>query len=494
MSDKAKQPTHDRWARFRFAVVGPLLAAPPQQRGDLKQELEQLADQTWEHPITGEPTKLTVPTIERWYYMAKNAGDDPVACLRRQIRKDSGEQRSLSSAVREVLVSQYREHPTWSYQLHADNLGARIERKPELGPKRSYSTIRRFMKRRGLLKQRRRKKQTAGAKRAEKRFQKREQRSFEASHVQGLWHLDYHHARRTILTSDGQYVTPILLAVLDDYSRLCCHAQWYLTETAENLVHGLSQAIQKRGLPRALMSDNGAPMVAVETEEGLARLGIIHETTLPYSPEQNAKQEVFWAPVEGRLMAMLEGVSDLTLATLNEATLAWVEMEYHREPHGETGQPPLTRFAQGPSVSRESPSSDALRLAFARQVTRAQRKSDGTFTLDGVRFETPSRYRHLERLTVRYAAWDLSYVHLVEPRRSTVLCRVYPLDKTKNADGARRSLETVDHEATPSTSTDSGIAPLLENLMEQYASSGLPPAYLPRDEKPAPESSEETQS
>jgi hypothetical protein len=142
-------------------------------------------------------------------------------------------------------------------------------------------------------------------------------------------------------------------------------------------------------------------------------------------------------------------------------------------------------------VSRESPSSDALRLAFARQVTRAQRKSDGTFTLDGVRFETPSRYRHLEHLALRYASWDLSYVHLVEPRRGTVLCRVYPLDKTKNADGVRRSLEPVEHEATPSVDGNSGIAPLLENLMERYAASGLPPAYLPRDEQSAGEDSEE---
>ena len=41
---------------------------------------------------------------------------------------------------------------------------------------------------------------------------------------------------------------------------------------------------------------------------GLTRLGILHQTTLPYSPYQNAKQEAFWGPVEGRLMAMLEDV------------------------------------------------------------------------------------------------------------------------------------------------------------------------------------------
>ena len=92
--------------------------------------------------------------------------------------------------------------------------------------------------------------------------------------------------------------------MLDDHSRLACHLQWYFEETAETLVHGLSQAIQKRGLPRVLLTDNGGPMLAVETRQGLSDLGIVHETTLPYSPYQNAKQEVFWASVQGRLLAM----------------------------------------------------------------------------------------------------------------------------------------------------------------------------------------------
>ena len=40
------------------------------------------------------------------------------------------------------------------------------------------------------------------------------------------------------------------------------------------------------------MSDNGAAMTATEITEGLARLGILHQTTLPYSPYMNGKQEV----------------------------------------------------------------------------------------------------------------------------------------------------------------------------------------------------------
>jgi hypothetical protein len=42
-----------------------------------------------------------------------------------------------------------------------------------------------------------------------------------------------------------------------------------LTENAENVAHGLSQAFQKRGLPRSALSHNGAAMTAAEIVEGL---------------------------------------------------------------------------------------------------------------------------------------------------------------------------------------------------------------------------------
>jgi len=49
----------------------------------------------------------------------------------------------------------------------------------------------------------------------------------------------------------------------------------------------------------------------------------------------NAKIETLWGLVEGRLLAMLEDVADLTLDFLNEATLAWAEYEYNRKVHSE---------------------------------------------------------------------------------------------------------------------------------------------------------------
>ena len=42
MNETTALGVHERWAHFRFAVVGELLAAPP-ARGRLRAELERLA-------------------------------------------------------------------------------------------------------------------------------------------------------------------------------------------------------------------------------------------------------------------------------------------------------------------------------------------------------------------------------------------------------------------------------------------------------------------
>lgn len=469
----------DRWARFRFSIVGPLLSAPPDS-GQLQVELVALAKKQWRDPITGLPVTVAVSTIERWLYQARNEGD-PVGALRTKRRADAGCSTVMTPELKQLVQAQYREHPSWSYQLHFDNLGALVKESPDLGTLPSYNSVRRYMKSNGYYKHRGRKRHTEGAIAAAERLESREVRSYEVDHVNGLWHLDFHHGSRKILGRDGQWHKPLLLAILDDRSRLICHAQWYLDETVETLVHGFMQALQKRALPRALMSDNGRAMTAAEFTEGLERLGILHQPTLPYSPYQNAKQEVFWVQIEGRLMAMLEGEEELSLSLLNKATIAWIEQEYHHKLHSEIATTPLKRYLNGPDVGRPSPNSAALRHAFCTQVHRKQRRSDGSCSLHGKRFEVPSQFRHLDILNLRYARWDLSTVTLVDPYTNTVLSLLYPQDKSANANGMRRAfIKQGDNEIHSSLITATGIAPLLKRLMAEFAATGLPSPYIPK--------------
>ena len=480
MASKQSSRVDERWAQLRFSVVGRLLAAPP-AAGELRAEIEKLAAQEWRHPISGKGIRFSFSTIERWFYRSAKERHDPVGALRRKLRPNAGQQVSIRDGVRQALLAQYAGHKSWSIQLHRDNLVALAETQPELQPIPSYSTIRRFFKANGLEKRRRlTSRQTEGAQRAEARLFDREVRSYEAEYVGQLFHWDGHKGSRKVLTQRG-WQTPLLIAVDDDRSRLVCHLQWYLgDERAEIVAHCLSQAFQKRGLPGEAMSDEGPAMTAAEIVQGLSRLGVLHRPTLPYSPNVNGKIENLWTQVEGRLIAMLEDVADLTLDFLNEATQAWVEFEYNRKVHQETDEAPIARFLAGPSVLRPCPDSAALRLAFTKTDSRTQRKSDGTIVISGGRFEIPNRYRHFTQVKVRYASWDLTQIHLVDERTGRVLCRLFPQDKTANASGLRRTLEPITPELTvPPTK---GIAPLLSKLLGQQTATGLPPAYLPKDD------------
>jgi len=54
-----------RWARLRFAIIGPLLAAPP-PRGELQKTLQALSQKSWTDPSDGTAIQFGFSTIERW--------------------------------------------------------------------------------------------------------------------------------------------------------------------------------------------------------------------------------------------------------------------------------------------------------------------------------------------------------------------------------------------------------------------------------------------
>jgi hypothetical protein len=170
----------------------------------------------------------------------------------------------------------------------------------------------------------------------------------------------------------------------------------------------------------------------------------------------------------------------LTLSYLNQAGQAWAEQDYHRRCNREMQTTPLDRLMNHKSVARKVPDSEALRLAFTRRITRKPRHSDATVAVAGIRYELPVRFAHMESVVLRAPGWDKSQIILVDEKTDAPLARILPQDKTANASGRRR---VVSSESLPANPVETHEQPaLLKKWMADYAASGLPPAYLPKEE------------
>ena len=83
-----------------------------------------------------------------------------------------------------ALREQYRDHPSWSAQLHHDNLHVRVDADLSVGPMPSYATLTRMMRSLGLVRQRRR----LHYEPERPATDSREVLSYEVSRSHALWH------------------------------------------------------------------------------------------------------------------------------------------------------------------------------------------------------------------------------------------------------------------------------------------------------------------
>jgi putative transposase len=111
-----------------------------------------------------------------------------------------------------------------------------------------------------------------------------------------------------------------------------------------------------------------------------------------------------------------------------------------------------------------------------RRDATSDRKAEGECFGGHAQQIALSADRTLLRPTVRVARWDLSTIDLVDPRRGTHLATLFPVDKEKNAERRRRTIEGAAPDAPAPSPV--GVAPLLRQLMAEYAATGLPPAYV----------------
>jgi putative transposase len=343
---------------FRYMLIRE--AADPtltgRQRGAL---VRALAAKPHTDP-TGRTVHITRWTLDRWILNYREGGFDALVPSPRQSQPRTPQEiLDLASALK-------KENPSRS--------AAQVRRilRAQLGWAPDESTIQRLFRRTGL--------NALAAAPAEPGVFGR----FEADRPNEIWTGDALHGPRI-----GGRKT-YLFAFLDDHSRAIVGHRWGFAEDTVRLAAALRPALAARGVPEHVYVDNGSAFVDSWLLRACAKLGIRLVHSAPGRPQGRGKIERFFRTVTEQFVVEIASgdgepgrqVGDL--AEMNRLFTAWVETDYHRKVHSETGHAPLARWLEAGPFPVPAPAdlAEAFRWSEHRTVSKT-----GLVSLHGNRYQ-----------------------------------------------------------------------------------------------------------
>ncbi len=399
-------------ALWRMGVLGPLISARL-EHGDRRAYFLQSAARCHQQP-DGRTVRLSVRTIESWFYDYQHGGFD---ALLPQSRSDQQKSRSIRPEVVPWLLRAKREKPRRSIRRIIRMLErASIVRIGEL----SRSSVHRLFK-------------VHGVSSLPVRGPSAERRSFLHEHAGDLWVGDAMHGP-LVLAPDGTFRKAYLLSVIDGATRYLPHSQFMLSEGAVTHEAMFKQTLLKCGRPRLYYVDNGPAYIASSLRSICLELGI----QPPLHTEANDAEAK--GVIERWHKTWRAEVGDelppepLTLADLNAKHWAWLSVEYHGRKHSTTERVPREHWLSEAHQLRPLPRNKNLEDVFLHRVTRTVRK-DGTVRFGGGWLEVRPELSGKVQLRFDPSDPQASPRVFVDDR---FVCDTVPLDRYKNATRKRR--------------------------------------------------------
>ena len=313
-------------ALFRHAIIADL-EFEELPRGELSSRIAALAARTFRTP-SGDERSFTERTFWSWWSAYKRGG---LEALMPKERRDSGISKAIGPELLEAAVAARKEIPSRSTSTVIDVL--QRQGLVEAGKLRR-STLDRHLERAGAS---RRRMKTLGDKRFIRML-------FSAPNQ--FWLGDYHEANILFVrTPRERFKTVHMGAIIDHYSKLVPHAQWYDNEQLATLEDSLKKAILKRGLCAKFYVDNGSVYRSHDFAFALEHLGIKKPRSASYAKEAHGGIERFNRTVVEQFEPEVRAARIEDLERINLLFEAWLEERYHLTKHEATGQTPLDRFA-----------------------------------------------------------------------------------------------------------------------------------------------------
>lgn len=191
---------------------------------------------------------------------------------------------------------------------------------------------------------------------------------FEASGRNELWTGDGLHGP---FLAGAAARRAVLLAFIDDHSRLLVGWRWGTGEDVFRLEAALRSGLMARGVPDAILVDRGSAFVSSQLLRACAVLGVRLVHASPRAATTKGKIERFFRTVRDQFLVEID--DGVELVELNRLFSAWLEVVYHRRVHSETEQTPLERFDAAGAPPLPTPA--LLREAFLWSAERTVTKT-----------------------------------------------------------------------------------------------------------------------
>jgi len=400
-------------ALFRMAVLGDLIHTKL-RRGARKRALEKKAKEVWLFP-DGESRLIPAKTIEFWLGAYRRCGLDGLVPRE---RKDKGLCKAIPQTLQNLIVDMKREDPGRSVPLILRELSGAGQMRPG---QFSASSVARLLKSHGL-----------SGPRLELETQARYR--FVAATCNDLWQGDACHGPKLFDKASGRDLRVKIFGLIDDKSRLVTYLRAGFHERPEDFLRVLLEAVQRRGIPRAVLLDNHGSFTGTDTRIACAQLGIRLVFARPRDGASKGKIERFWRTLRAHVLNRLDMSEVSTLHDLNVRLMTWVTSEYNQRPHaGISAQTPLSVFEEDAERVRFVENPRELESAFEASLERTV-KNDATCSFRGCTYEVPP---HLRRRKIK-VHYKLLRPEVVWIEDGGVQVPLHEVDPVANAKRSRR--------------------------------------------------------
>jgi transposase InsO family protein len=239
---------------------------------------------------------------------------------------------------------------------------------------------------------------------------------YEMSRFGELWVGDFMHG--PVLEQKKRKA--ILLAVIDDYSRMIVGYRWSFEETTMPIEYVLKDALLCYGKPDRIYLDNGASFSSDYLRLVCANLdiGLIHSK--PYDSPSRGKIERFWRTVRESFLCDFKGK---TLKELSDAFDIWLRQEYHLVHHNGISCRPIDRYQLSLSeYPRSRVNEEILEELFLVRIYRKVNK-DATISFKNLIYELPPQYIG-KKVEIKYRQENNRELFLYENNKRVTVIKV----------------------------------------------------------------------